>query len=186
MNLKNNVYQRVEALPEDESWMFKALALAHTAEEKSEVPVGALLVKDNKIIGQGYNQVISTHDPTAHAEIVAIRDACQTQGNYRLVNTTLYVTLEPCSMCLGAIVHARIDRIVFAAEEPKSGMLVSHEKLLKSGVFNHDFSITPGVCQKYSSELISNFFSKRREEKRMSKQRAKDITGLIKTQNNNT
>lgn len=151
-------------LPQDTAWMKKALELAANAEKINEVPVGAIVVINEKIVGQGFNQTISKHDACAHAEIVAIRDACKTQNNYRIPGATLYVTLEPCSMCLGAMIHARIDRLVFATAEPKAGMIISHPELLKQSFFNHTFSISHGVCHEESSKLIAGFFARRRKE----------------------
>ena len=115
---------------EDDVWMARALALADKAQQLGEVPVGAVLVQNGVLIAQAYNTPIGSHDATAHAEIDAIRQACKTQKNYRLPNTTLYVTLEPCTMCVGAIIHARVSRVVFGAREPKSGAVISQNNLL--------------------------------------------------------
>jgi tRNA(adenine34) deaminase len=112
-------------LAEHEQWMRRALALADRAENEGEVPIGAVLVRDGQLLGEGWNQVISAQDPTAHAEIVAMRDAASVAGNYRLPGSTLYVTLEPCTMCAGAMIHARVELLVFAAREPKAGVVCS-------------------------------------------------------------
>jgi tRNA(Arg) A34 adenosine deaminase TadA len=129
------------------------------------VPVGAVLVKDDDVLGQGYNCPISTDDPTGHAEIAALRDAGQRSGNYRLPGTTLYVTLEPCTMCAGALVHARIERLVFGAFDPKSGVVCSQNKLLESPYLNHKILVTPGVLADQCSDLVSSFFSQRRKNR---------------------
>src|SRR5690606_7681392 len=118
-------------------WMNHAFALAAQGGELGEVPVGAVIVYDNQVIGEGFNQPIASHDPTAHAEIIALRQAAQKVQNYRLVGSTLYVTLEPCTMCVGALVHARIERLVFATTEPKAGAVVSKSQLLDNDYFNH-------------------------------------------------
>lgn len=151
---------------EDVVFMQRALALAQQGAALGEVPVGAVLVLDNHIIGEGYNQPILSHDPTAHAEVVAIRQAAHCLQNYRLENTTLYVTLEPCTMCVGALVHARIKRVVFAATEPKSGSLVSARQQLDIGYYNHVFSYQGGLLADEASKLLSDFFRGRREAKK--------------------
>ena len=145
-----------------EYWMQKALILAEKAEAAGEVPVGAVLIKDNKIIGEGFNQPIINHDPSAHAEIVALRNAGQMLQNYRLVDTTMYVTLEPCAMCAMAMVHARVSRVVFATKEPRTGASGSLYQLLQHEGHNHQVEIIEGVLQKQSSEMIKSFFKKRR------------------------
>lgn len=148
---------------EDEFWMAEALRLASHAAALGEVPVGAVLVHQQQIIGQGYNCPIARHDPTAHAEIQAIRDACMQQKNYRLPEgTTLYVTLEPCTQCVGALVHARVARVVFAATEPRAGSLVSARQLMQQGFYNHYFSYSGGVLAAESGQLLRNFFRQRR------------------------
>lgn len=155
----------------DREYMMKALALAKFAEEAGEVPVGAVLVKDNQIIGEGWNRPIGNHDPTAHAEIIALRNAGQNLQNYRLPDTTLYVTLEPCPMCAGAIVHARVNRVVFAARDPKSGAAGSVFDLLPSDErFNHSVTIEQGVMREEASKMLSDFFKKRRQEKILQRQ----------------
>jgi len=149
--------------------MREALRCAQIASDNDEVPVGAIVVAGSEIIGRGSNAPISGCDPTAHAEIVALRDAAQRVENYRLPEATLYVTIEPCSMCLGAIVHARISRVVFGAREPKAGALVSNTHQLDSGVFNHHFEIIEGVLQEDCSAVMSSFFKRRRELKAQQK-----------------
>lgn len=144
-----------------------ALEQAHKAATLNEVPVGALLVNEsNECIASGHNQPILSHDPTAHAEIVVLRDAARIVNNYRLINTTLYVTLEPCVMCVGAMVHARIKRLVYAATEYKTGAIVSSCQLLDNNQFNHQIEITSGVLQHSCAEVMSQFFERRRIEKK--------------------
>jgi tRNA(Arg) A34 adenosine deaminase TadA len=141
-----------------------ALSLAQQAATIGEVPVGAVLVKDGEILGQGYNCPISTDDPTAHAEIVALRNASQRLGNYRLPATTMYVTLEPCTMCVGALVHARIERLVFGAFEPKAGVICSQNKLLETDYLNHNIAVTAGVLSNQCATILTEFFSQRRKK----------------------
>lgn len=148
-----------------EYWMRKALVLAEQAASENEVPVGAILVQDNEIIGTGFNQVIHTCDPTAHAEIVALRNAAQFRKNYRLPDTSLYVTIEPCTMCLGAMIHARVDYLVFGAREPRSGVVVSQASLLDTQQFNHKMDFAEGVLAQESSALLQKFFKERRAGK---------------------
>ncbi len=149
----------------DEKWMSHALSLAEKAEAEGEVPVGAVLVKDNKLIGEGWNKPITTNDTTAHAEIQAIRNACEKLDNYRLPNTTLYITLEPCVMCAGAIVHARISRIVYAAPEPKTGAAGSCVNIFAIEQLNHKVEVEQGLFAEKSSELLKRFFKLRRKNK---------------------
>ncbi|MDO8415001.1 MAG: tRNA adenosine(34) deaminase TadA [Agitococcus sp.] len=153
---------------QDTAFMQRALVLAQQGGALGEVPVGAVLVLDGQIIGEGYNQPILSSDPTAHAEVVAIRQAATALQNYRLENTTLYVTLEPCTMCVGALVHARIGRVVFAATEPKSGSLVSARKLFETGYYNHVFVFEGGLLANEASKMLSDFFRRRREAKKVS------------------
>jgi len=147
---------------DDEVWMREAIDLARKAEEVGEVPVGAIIVKNNECIAEGYNLPIKNNDPTAHAEIVAIRAASKKIENYRLVDTTLYVTLEPCVMCMGAIQHARIKRIVFAAVDEKRGAICSALSLTQAGYTNHHVEWTGGVLADECSQLLTSFFRKRR------------------------
>lgn len=144
--------------------MHAALALARTAGSLGEVPVGAVVVKDGDIVGRGYNQPIGKHDPTAHAEIMALRDAAQTLGNYRLPGCTLYVTLEPCAMCSGAIMHARIGRVVFGATDPKTGVAGSVINLYAEDRLNHHATIEGGVLAAECGALLSSFFAARRNK----------------------
>ncbi|MDF2529697.1 MAG: Cytidine/deoxycytidylate deaminase family protein [Gammaproteobacteria bacterium] len=147
---------------QDEQFMRQALFLAKKAQEAGEVPVGAVLVLDNEIVAEGYNQPILSHDPSAHAEMIAIRNAAKKLGNYRLLNTTLYVTLEPCTMCLGAMVHARIKRLVYAASDPKTGVIESAAKLAHSHFFNHRLEIGSGILAEESAAMLRAFFHSRR------------------------
>ena len=146
-------------------WMEKALELARKAEAAGEVPVGAVLVKDDQLIAEGWNQPISSHDATSHAEIMAIRDAGKTLNNYRLKDTTMYVTLEPCSMCVGAMIHARVSKVVFGAAEPRTGALGGAFNLLKSNQHNHDFEVVSGVLEEESRDMLQSFFQSRRKNK---------------------
>lgn len=150
----------------NENWMQIAIELAKQAAKEDEVPVGAILVQDNEIIGKGWNQSIQKHDPTAHAEIMAIRSAGKRLANYRLPNTKLYVTLEPCSMCVGAIIHARIAELIFAANDQKTGAVNSAISLLQHPTHNHKIKITAGVMQSECSTLLKSFFKQRRQQKK--------------------
>jgi len=147
---------------EDEKWMSLALEQARKAEEQGEVPVGAILVKDGLIIARAHNQPISTNNATAHAEIQLIKAAGKKLQNYRLTGTSLYVTLEPCAMCLGAIMHARIKRLVFGAYDPKTGVCGSSENLIEAKCFNHKINLVSGVLENESKQLLKNFFISRR------------------------
>ena len=147
---------------DDIKWMQRALELARHAESLGEVPVGAVLVLKNEIIAEGWNQPISSHDPSAHAEMVVLREAGKKIRNYRLCDTTLYVTLEPCVMCAGAIVHARVGRVVFGAEDPKAGAAGSVFQILNSDRLNHQCEITMGVMQDECAGLLQEFFRKKR------------------------
>lgn len=147
----------------DEHWMQHALMLAKKAESLGEVPVGAVIVKNNEIIAEGWNQPICSHDATAHAEIMALRAAGQWLNNYRIVDADLFVTLEPCSMCVGALIHARIQRVVYAASEPRTGALGGAFNLLASNEHNHIFEVQAGVLAEESRELIQAFFKSRRK-----------------------
>ena len=145
-----------------EHWMRRALELAEQAASHEEVPVGAVLVRDGEQLGEGWNQVITAADPTAHAEIVALRAAAQRVGNYRLPGTTLYVTLEPCTMCAGALVHARVERLVFAAREPRAGAICSNCDILDSAFYNHRVLWEEGPLAVESAALLQAFFRARR------------------------
>nr|WP_233402697.1 tRNA adenosine(34) deaminase TadA [Marinomonas transparens] len=155
--------------------MEQALELAAQAATESEIPVGALVVLNNEVIGTGYNSPISLCDPTAHAEIQAIRSACKTMNNYRLPGATLYVTLEPCSMCAGAIIHSRLARVVYAATEPKSGVVESQGCFFEAPFLNHKVQISKGVLADVASVQLTEFFQYRREQKRNSKSRPKSL-----------
>jgi tRNA(adenine34) deaminase len=146
----------------DDIWMQHAVSLAQLAAKNNEVPVGAVLVLDNNIIAEGWNRPISTNDPTAHAEIIALRAGAAALQNYRLLNTTLYVTLEPCAMCVGAIVHARVKRVVFGAYDPKSGAVSSALVLSQSSAFNHQVIYHGGVMADVCGNLLSDFFKSKR------------------------
>ncbi len=151
----------------DAAWMQQALAQAQIAAEKDEVPVGAVLVDSaGELIAAGHNQPISASDPSAHAEIVVLRAAAQKLGNYRLPDTTLYVTLEPCTMCVGALVHARVGRLVYGAAEPKTGAIESAQRLFETGKFNHQPSIEPGILADECSVLLTRFFENKRAAKK--------------------
>ncbi|MEM9254547.1 MAG: tRNA adenosine(34) deaminase TadA [Pseudomonadota bacterium] len=143
-------------------WMHQALKLADRAADAGEVPVGAVLVLNDQIVGQGYNQMIGASDPTAHAEIVALRDAARRLGNYRLPGSTLYVTLEPCTMCAGAMVHARIAHLVFGAREPRAGVVCSNGAALDESWYNHRVEWTGDVLAEESTVRLQAFFRARR------------------------
>lgn len=153
---------RINPTPNDIFWIEQALGLAHQAEAQGEVPVGALLVLEDKIVGQGWNQPIQNSDPTAHAEIIALRQAASELNNYRLLNTTLYVTLEPCAMCIGAIIHARVKRVVYGALDPRAGAVESVFKIPDEPSLNHKLETLGGVLNDECSSLLRNFFQKRR------------------------
>ena len=147
---------------DDVEWMQHAFELAKKAKEHDEVPVGAVIVYEDRIIGEGWNQPISSHDPTAHAEIIALRDAGNNVGNYRLPDATMYVTLEPCAMCAGAIVHARLTKLVFAAADPKTGACGSIFNLLQTEELNHKVEIGKGIMEDECRALIQTFFKEKR------------------------
>jgi len=148
---------------DDESFMAAALELARSAGAAGEVPVGAVVVVDGAIVGRGFNQPIGRHDPTAHAEVMALRDAAARAGNYRLPGATLYVTLEPCIMCAGAIMHARVARVVFGARDPKTGAAGSVVDLFAETRLNHHADIVGGVLAGECGALLSSFFAARRQ-----------------------
>ena len=160
--------------------MEQAIALATQAEQVGEVPVGALVVCDGQIIGQGYNQTINSHDPCGHAEIIALRQAAQTVGNHRLSGCDLYVTLEPSTMCVGALIHARIRRLVYAASEPKAGAVVSQMQLLEQPYFNHSVQVISGLMADESGRMLSNFFKQRRKQHKADKANSNSITDQSK------
>ena len=148
-----------------ETYMREALRLASEAAAAGEVPVGAVVVMNGSIAGRGWNQPIGKRDPTAHAEIVALRDAAAAAGNYRLPGSVLYVTLEPCLMCVGAIMHARISTLVFGAAEPKAGAIESTQRAHEHAALNHRLTVVSGVLAKECSELLRGFFQARRGTK---------------------
>lgn len=146
----------------DERWMQRALDLADEAAGLGEVPVGAVVVLDGQIVGEGCNRPISLCDPTAHAEIQAIRDAARRLGNYRMPGSALYVTIEPCTMCAGALVHARVENLIFGAREPRSGAVVSAAELLSNRELNHRVTVRGGVLAAECTALLQQFFAARR------------------------
>ena len=160
-----NTVPALENEGEHQRWMRRALDLADRAARDGEVPVGAVVVRDGEVLGEGWNQVIGSSDPTAHAEVVALRDAAAAVGNYRLPGAVLYVTLEPCTMCAGALVHARIADLVFAAREPKAGVVCSSCNLLEEPWYNHKVSWTGDVLAEDSSARLQAFFAQRRKSK---------------------
>jgi tRNA(adenine34) deaminase len=147
----------------DIRWMEYALQLAESAAEQGEVPVGAVLVLNDEAIGEGWNRPIAACDPTAHAEIVALRDAARRQGNYRLAGSTLYVTLEPCLMCAGAMVHARVGRLVFGAHDPKRGAVDSTAHAFEAPGLNHRVEVRGGLLEQQCARRLQAFFRARRE-----------------------
>ena len=146
----------------DEKFMRRALELAGQAQQAGEVPVGAVLVIDDEITGEGYNRPILSNDPSAHAEMVALRVACESVGNYRLPQATIYVTLEPCVMCAGAMIHARLKRVVYGADDPKTGAAGSVFDTLLSEQHNHRLAVEGGVLAKQSGEMLRDFFREKR------------------------
>lgn len=150
------------ATPRDYMYMQRALELAAQAGELGEVPVGAVVVVDGEIIGEGYNQPIAACDPSAHAEVMALRAAAAQQKNYRLPQSTLYVTIEPCTMCFGTMIHARVAKVVYGAPEPRAGAVVSQLQLPAQPFFNHKIQVEGGVLQEQASALVRDFFQKRR------------------------
>ena len=161
---------------QDLFWMQKAFELAKRSEAEGEVPVGAVVVLGNQLLAEGWNRPIQNHDPTAHAEIMALQAAGQKLKNYRLIDTTLYVTLEPCPMCASAMVHARVAKVVYAADDLKTGAATSAFRLLDSTQLNHQVEIVSGVMQQPCSELLSHFFKKRRDSKKKLKKDQQQIT----------
>ncbi|MCH8538398.1 MAG: tRNA adenosine(34) deaminase TadA [Alkalimonas sp.] len=158
----------------DEDWMRHAIGLAERAEQQGEVPVGAVLVKDDQVLGEGWNQMISLNDPSAHAEMQAVRQAAAVIGNYRLLDCTLYVSLEPCCMCAGMLVHSRIRRLVFGASDYKTGAAGSVMDLVRHSQLNHQLDVTAGVLADVCSAQLSAFFQRRRLEKKAAKQQNTD------------
>ena len=155
---------------QDEQWMRHAMALAARAEGIGEIPVGAVLVLDGQVVGEGWNRSISEHDACAHAEVMAIRAAGKQLANYRLLDTTLYVTLEPCCMCAGALIHSRVKRVVYGARDLKTGAAGSVFEILQDPRHNHRVELTGGVLADACSAQLSAFFKRRRAEKKVAKQ----------------
>ena len=149
--------------------MAQAIIEAQKADAKNEVPVGAVVVLDGEVIGRGFNQPISSSDPCAHAEVIALRDAAKNIQNYRLADATLYVTIEPCTMCAGAIVHSRVAKLVYGATEPKAGVVESQEVIFEKPYFNHQLEVEAGVMAEECTGVIQAFFKRRREEKKAEK-----------------
>lgn len=153
----------------DEYWMQQAIELALKAQDLGEIPVGAVLVKDNRLIASGWNRSIIDHNPTAHAEIMALQQAGQVLSNYRLLDTTLYVTLEPCIMCTGAMIHSRINRVVYGAKDFKTGACGSYLDIMGQAGLNHYVDVTGGVLEDQCSSMLSAFFKLRRAQKKEQK-----------------
>ena len=176
---KNQVQQQVVSSQQliDRKWMTHALSLADKAEALDEIPVGAVLVKDNKIVAEGWNLSIGNHDACGHAEIRVLREGGKKIQNYRLIDCTLYVTLEPCPMCAGALVHARVKRLVYGAGDYKTGAAGSVFNLLRSEKLNHQLEVTAGVLAEQCATKISDFFKRRRKEKKALKKQQSAIRG---------
>ena len=149
---------------EHEKWMKIAISEANLAKNEGEIPVGAVLIQNDKLIAKAHNQPILKHDPTAHAEVEVLRKAGRKLKNYRLSGSTLYVTLEPCAMCLGAIMHARIERIVFGTSDPKTGVCGSKADLTSEAFFTHKVKVVSGVLEEEAKEILQSFFKSRRKE----------------------
>lgn len=166
----NRIQNDQAVSPDDETWMRRALTLAEEATLLGEVPVGAVLVRDGVVLGEGFNQPISSHDPTAHAEVVALRNAARSGANYRLPGTTLYVTLEPCTMCVGAMIHARVERLVYGTTEPKAGVVESQNQLAQTPYYNHTLAWEGGVLADECQRQLTTFFRERRAQAKARKQ----------------
>ena len=151
----------------DETWMEEALLAAREALHIGEVPVGAVVVLDEKVVGRGWNRNLSDRDPSAHAEIVALRNAGATVGNHRLIGCEVFVTIEPCAMCAGAMVHSRLKRLVFGADDPKAGAVHSVMQVLNHPQLNHKMEVRSGVLAERSAELLKEFFRQRREDDKL-------------------
>jgi len=166
----------------DLQFMQRAFELAQQAESFDEIPVGAVIVHQGKIIGEGFNQSIMLNDPSSHAEMNAIRQAGKQLNNYRLLDCTLYVTLEPCSMCAGLLVHSRIKRLVFASTDLKTGAAGSALNLIDNPQLNHQIAVSSGIMQEQCSKLLSDFFKRRRAEKKAKKKSKKLMIEVNKEQ----
>ena len=151
-------------LPTDSDFMTRALELAQQAADRGEVPVGAVVVENGEIVGEGYNRPITSYDPTAHAEIVAMRDAAKNLSNYRLTGCDLYVTIEPCTMCVGAMVHARVRKVIFGALEPRAGALTSQLQLMEDDLFNHSILWEGGILADQCARVLRDFFRQKRSQ----------------------
>ncbi|RTR32620.1 tRNA adenosine(34) deaminase TadA [Shewanella atlantica] len=173
-------------LDRDIHFMTLAMQQADEAEARGEVPVGAVLVKDDKVVAVGSNDCIGQHDPSAHAEMQCLREAGKLVENYRLLDTTLYVTLEPCAMCAGAMVHSRVSRLVFGAKDEKTGAAGSVVDLVRHPRFNHQLEVNNGVLEQECSEQLSQFFRRRRKEKKEQKRELKRLEALKNDNNDPT
>ncbi|WP_338411246.1 tRNA adenosine(34) deaminase TadA [Pseudoalteromonas nigrifaciens] len=163
---------------DDNYWMQQALTYAKQAEQLGEIPVGAILVKDNQLVAAGYNRSITDNDPSAHAEMMAVRKGGKGLNNYRLIDCTLYVTLEPCSMCAGLLVHSRIKRLVFGAADAKTGSAGSIMNLLQEPKLNHQVEVLGGVLEGQCATIISDFFKRRRAQIKAAKKAARNSNEL--------
>ena len=159
---KANQLAAADSSSEDEHWMQRALARAKQAGQQGEVPVGAIVVMDGQCVAEAFNQPIATCDATAHAEMIALRTACSVVANYRLTGATLYVTIEPCTMCFGAMLHARIKRLVYGAAEPRAGVVSSQLQLAGRDFYNHKIDVSSGVLANECGQLMADFFKQRR------------------------
>jgi tRNA(adenine34) deaminase len=164
-------------LEQDQYWMSQALEYADKAQQQNEIPVGAVIVKDNQLVAAGWNESICNHDPSAHAEMQAIRKAGQILENYRLVDCTLYVTLEPCPMCAGLLVHSRLKRVVFGAKDAKTGAAGSIMNIVREPRLNHQLEVTEGVLAEQCAQKLSAFFKRRRKEIKEAKKQQKAAQG---------
>lgn len=164
---------------DDLHWMQYALQLADKAEQSGEIPVGAVLVKDGVLLGEGWNQSIQLNDPSAHAEMIAIRQAAEKIGNYRLIDCTLYVTLEPCAMCAGLLVHSRVKRLVFGAKDAKTGAAGSVLDIVRHPVLNHQLEVQDGALAQQCADKLSAFFRRRRAEQKALKQQEKQKSNEV-------
>lgn len=162
----DNKQEQAEQKELDIFWMQHALELASRAESEGEVPVGAIVVYQEQVIGEGWNRPIIDNDPTAHAEIMALRSAAKNINNYRLLDTTLYVTLEPCIMCTGAIIHSRVKRVVYGATDPKAGAADSAFNILGTDCLNHKVHVDSGILDTECSQLLTEFFRNKRKDKK--------------------
>ena len=162
-------------IEQDQYWMAQALEYADRAEQQNEIPVGAVIVKDNQIVAAGWNQSICNHDPSGHAEMLAVREAGKVLENYRLVDCTLYVTLEPCPMCAGLLVHSRLKRVVFGASDAKTGAAGSIMNIVNEPKLNHQLEVSQGVLAEECAQKLSDFFKRRRKEIKAAK-KAKQAT----------